>query len=68
VLGALGMVETKKNCSCPPTFDVESRKASAKKNCSTFFHGDLGMVESNIFAFGLTFDIESRRQRAKNLP
>jgi hypothetical protein len=67
MLGALGMVETKKICSCP-TFDVESRKASAKKNCSTFFHGDLGMVESNIFAFGLTFDIESRRQRANFLP
>ncbi len=53
VLGVLGMVETKNICSCPPTFDVENRKASAEKNCSNFFHGDLGMVESNIFALGL---------------
>ncbi len=47
------MVETKKNCSCPPTFDVKSRNASVKNKCSSFFHGDLGMVENNIFAFGL---------------
>jgi hypothetical protein len=41
------MVETKNIFSCPFIFDVENRKASAKKNCSNFFHGDLGMVESN---------------------
>jgi hypothetical protein len=53
VLGALSMVKTKNICSCLPTFDIESRKVSVRKNCSNFFDGDLGMVESNIFVFGL---------------
>ncbi len=53
VLGVLGMVETKSIFSCPSIFDVENSKASAKKNCSNFFHGDLGMVESIIFVLGL---------------
>jgi hypothetical protein len=47
------MVETKNICSCPPTFDIKNRRASAKKNCSNFFHGDLDMVENNVFVLGL---------------
>jgi hypothetical protein len=49
MLGALSMVKNKNNCSWPPTFDIENRRLSVKKNCSNFFHGDLGILETNFF-------------------
>jgi hypothetical protein len=47
------MVKNKKNCSWPPIFDIKSRRLNVKENCCIFFHGDLGMVETNVFDFWL---------------
>jgi hypothetical protein len=49
MLGALGMVKSKKQCLASY---IESRRVSAKTNCSNFFHGDMSMAETNFFAFG----------------
>jgi hypothetical protein len=66
VLEALGMVENKKICSCPPTFVVKNKRAIVKKKCSSFFHGDLGMVETNLFALSLLLlasQVKGREQK-----
>jgi hypothetical protein len=53
----------------PPTFDIKNRRANAKTNCSNFFHGDLGMVENNVFAFNfLLLMSKIGDEKTKKLP